>query len=224
MFVHLAQIQLVVRDGPVAERAFGGSILHVHPGESARHGVEKAPVPADGVLHRQSRGLAQPKVVLPVHHRGVDDARPFVDRDEVRLEHRPRGIGAGAVHRFREERAVAPPGEFAGAHLPDDLVWVPEHLGHAVAGEDEHLSRRSPAGPVVRPRGGRAAVRALGQDAYAGVGDVGSHGEAEVARKRPGGRRPAQDPRAVRVVDEMELHVDRGLGHVAVALGHLVAR
>ena len=230
VFIHLAQVQLVVRDGPVAERAFGLSILHVHAGESARHGVEKTPVFADRVLHRQPRGLAQPKVVFAVHHRGVHDARPFVDRDEGRLEHRPRGIGAGAVHRSLEERAVAPPGEIAGAHFPDDLIRVPQHLGDAVAGQDEHLAGRSPAGPVVRPRGGGAAVLApavalaLGQDAYAGIGDVRAHGEAEVARKRPGGRGPAQDPRAVRVVLKMELHVDRGLGHVPVALRDLVAR
>ena len=140
MFIHLAQVQLVVRDGPVAERAFGGAILDVHPGESARYGVEKTPVSADRVLHRQPRGLAQPIVVFPVHDGGMDDARPFVDRDEVRLEHRPGGVGAGAVHRSREERAVVPPGKFVSVHFPHDFVRVPQHLGHAIAGQDEHFA------------------------------------------------------------------------------------
>ena len=96
-------------------------------------GVE-ARVRSHGIEHRKLFLLGDLAVDLAESRREMDDARPFVDGDEVG-DHDP--VGSGIDGQVVERPLVPQAGEIGHGHRLDGLHLFAEHVGDARRGEDE---------------------------------------------------------------------------------------
>jgi hypothetical protein len=167
-----------------------------------RYPVVERGVGVDGVEDRQVLGPPDGGVLLAERRGDVDDARPVVVGHVVGRHHPP---GVLAHHRLEE--------------LERPLVAPADHVRARPAG------RRFGAGvePLGRPLA-QHQVAPAGRVGHLHIGEGRADGGGDVGDQGPRCGRPHQQVGVGRApTRQREADVDRGVDHVLVALGHLVA-